>query len=144
MRILLSHAVFGRRYALHAMPCHAVPRTKWSALLLCPAVLLQGYGAAKAGLLGLTHAQAASLAGLGIRVNAVLPGWIDTSDPAENGGNSVLRPEDHAWHWSGRVGVPADVAEMVAFLADDSKAGFITGQQFVVDGGVTKRMTYPE
>jgi NAD(P)-dependent dehydrogenase (short-subunit alcohol dehydrogenase family) len=42
------------------------------------------------------------------------------------------------------VGVPADVAEMVAFLADDSKAGFITGQQFVVDGGVTKRMLYPE
>lgn len=106
--------------------------------------MLQGYGAAKAGLLGLTHAQAASLADRGIRVNAVLPGWIDTTDPAETGGKSVLRPEDHAWHWAGRVGVPADVAEMVAFLADNSKSGFITGQQFVVDGGVAKRMTYPE
>jgi NAD(P)-dependent dehydrogenase (short-subunit alcohol dehydrogenase family) len=74
----------------------------------------------------------------------VLPGWIDTSDPARSGGNSLLRPEDHAWHWAGRVGVPADVAEMVGFLADGSKSGFITGQEFVVDGGSTKRMTYPD
>lgn len=119
-------------------------------------LLLQGYAAAKAGLLGLTHAQAASLAPRGIRVNVVLPGWIDTSaeDGGSNGGSAAgggagggaggLRAEDHAWHWAGRVGVPSDVAEMVAFLADEGRAGFITGQQFVVDGGVTKRMTYPE
>jgi NAD(P)-dependent dehydrogenase (short-subunit alcohol dehydrogenase family) len=73
-------------------------------------------------------------------VNAVLPGWINT-DP---NGDSVLRPEDHAWHPAGRVGRPEDVAEMCLFLCDDEKAGFITGQEFVVDGGVTKKMIYPE
>jgi NAD(P)-dependent dehydrogenase (short-subunit alcohol dehydrogenase family) len=55
----------------------------------------KGYGAAKAGLVGLTHAQAASLAGVA-RVNCVCPGWIDTSGDAAS-----LRPEDHAWHWTG-------------------------------------------
>ncbi|KIZ01180.1 short-chain dehydrogenase/reductase SDR [Monoraphidium neglectum] len=98
----------------------------------------EGYGAAKAGLVGLTHAQAASLAGVA-RVNCVCPGWIDTSGDAAS-----LRPEDHAWHWTGSVGRPEDVAEIVAFLADGARSRFITGQQFVVDGGVSRRMTYPE
>ena len=75
-----------------------------------------------------------------MRVNAVLPGWINT-DPS---GDLVLRPEDHAWHPAGRVGKPKDVAEMCLFLCDNEKAGFITGQEFVVDGGVTKKMVYPE
>lgn len=98
----------------------------------------EGYAAAKAGLVGLTHAQAASLAGTA-RVNCICLGWIDTSgDPGS------LRHEDHAWHWTGSVGRPEDVAEMVAFLADGSKSQFVTGQQFVVDGGVSKRMVYPE
>lgn len=105
---------------------------------LPPRRCAQGYAAAKAGLVGLTHAQAATFAGRA-RVNAVLPGWIDTSgDPAS------LRREDHDWHWTGSAGRPEDVAAMVAFLADDARAGFITGQQFVVDGGVSKRMVYPE
>jgi NAD(P)-dependent dehydrogenase (short-subunit alcohol dehydrogenase family) len=55
-----------------------------------------------------------------------------------------VRQEDHAWHWAGRVGLPSDVARMCAFLADGSQSGFITGQQFVVDGGVSRRMVYPE
>lgn len=98
----------------------------------------EAYAAAKAGLLGLTHAQAASLASR-VRVNAICPGWIDTSgDPGS------LSAADHAWHWAGRVGRPGDVAQLCLFLTDASKAGFITGQQFVLDGGVTKRMVYPE
>ena len=95
----------------------------------------EAYSAAKAGLLGLARAQAMSLAPL--HVNAVLPGWIDTSGEA-------LRPEDHAWHPAGRVGRPADVAEMCLFLADGARSGFVTGQSFVVDGGVTAKMVYPE
>ena len=97
----------------------------------------EAYGATKAGLLGLTHALGQSLGPKGIRVNAVLPGWIDT------GGGEGLRPEDHGWHAAGRVGRPDDVAAMCTFLAG-SGACFITGQEFVVDGGVTKKMVYPE
>ncbi len=55
-----------------------------------------------------------------------------------------VRPEDDLWHPAGRVGRPEDVAEMCVFLADGDKSGFVTGQQFVVDGGVTKKMVYPE
>lgn len=96
----------------------------------------EAYASSKAGLLGLTHALAATHAGR-LRVNAVLPGWIDTS------GGDELTAQDHEWHWAGRVGVPEDVAELCAFLADGTKSGFITGQQLVVDGGVTKKMVYP-
>eukprot|EP00897_Mesotaenium_endlicherianum_P008259 jgi/Mesen1/7461/ME000389S06797 len=99
----------------------------------------EGYASAKAGLLGLAHAQAITLAGHS-RVNAVLPGWINTS----SSGSAYLQPEDHSWHPVGRVGVPADVAEMCLFLCDERRAGFITGQEFVVDGGVSKKMVYPE
>eukprot|EP00775_Hariotina_reticulata_P007404 gene7404-7613_t len=76
----------------------------------------EGYAAAKSGLLGLTHAQAATLASKRIRVNAVLPGWIDTA------GDNITQ-EQHAWHWTGQVGQPQDIAEMVLFLADRSKSG---------------------
>jgi NAD(P)-dependent dehydrogenase (short-subunit alcohol dehydrogenase family) len=97
----------------------------------------EAYSASKAGLLGLTHALSVSLAGK-VRVNSILPGWIDTS-----GGTVTLSEEDHAFHPAGRVGTPEDVAEMCVFLAGPH-AGFITGQELVVDGGVTKRMIYPE
>ncbi|KXZ55078.1 hypothetical protein GPECTOR_3g234 [Gonium pectorale] len=97
----------------------------------------EGYAAAKAGLLGLTHSQAASLQRR-TRVNAVLPGWVDVS-----GGAEAISTEQHQWQFTGRVGQPTDVAEMVAFLADERLAGFITGQHFVCDGGVTVRMHYP-
>ncbi|PSC74545.1 oxidoreductase isoform B [Micractinium conductrix] len=98
----------------------------------------EAYAAAKAGLLGLAHAQAVSLARK-VRVNTVLPGWIDTS-----GDPSSLSAADHAWHPAGRVGRPEDVAQLCLFLADGERAGFITGQEFVVDGGVSKKMVYPE
>lgn len=95
----------------------------------------EAYSASKGGLLSLTHAMAMSLAP--VRVNAVSPGWIEHVAP------EALSYADHAFHPVGRVGVSADVAEMIWYLVSDS-AGFITGQNFVVDGGVTKKMIYPE
>jgi len=126
----------------------------------------EGYAAAKGGLIALTHAQAQSfgeilkqefekhdansifstnrnsnsnspqnkLAPLVVRVNSISPGWVDTS------GEDELIRQDHMQHTVGRVGVPRDVAEMVLFLSDSRKSSFITGQNFVVDGGVSTRM----
>jgi NAD(P)-dependent dehydrogenase (short-subunit alcohol dehydrogenase family) len=104
----------------------------------------EAYAASKGGLLALTHALALSL-GPEVRVNAVSPGWIDVSawkkraqrHPAE------LSDADHLQHPAGRVGTPEDVAATVAFLLSD-EAGFITGQNFVVDGGMTRKMVYEE
>lgn len=101
----------------------------------------EAYAASKGGLLALTHALAISL-GPEIRVNAVSPGWIDARDP------SVRRAEplseiDHAQHPTGRVGTVEDVAAIVAWLLSRN-AGFVTGQEFVVDGGMTKKMIYVE
>ncbi|KAK9867558.1 hypothetical protein WJX84_010858 [Apatococcus fuscideae] len=98
----------------------------------------EGYGSAKAGLIGLTRAQAVSLA-KHVRVNTVLPGWIDTS-----GGSMEVTDEDKEWHPVGRIGRPEDIAEAVLFLADSSKAGFITGQELSICGGVTAKLVYPE
>ena len=99
----------------------------------------EAYAASKGGLLALTHALAISL-GPEIRVNAVSPGWIDARDP------SVRRAEplsdaDHAQHPAGRVGTVEDVAALVAWLLSRS-AGFVTGQEFVIDGGMSRKMIY--
>lgn len=95
----------------------------------------EAYAASKGGLVALTHALAISLAP-DVRVNCISPGWIHTKgDPP--------RPEDHAFHPAGRVGVPDDVAALTAFLAGPD-SGFITGAEFVVDGGVTRKMIYPD
>lgn len=96
----------------------------------------EGYAASKSGLCGLTHCQAVTLGSRGIRVNCILPGWIDT-------GGYPITEADAAFHCAGRVGVPADIANMAVYLADPSLSGFITGQEFVVDGGVSKKMIYP-
>jgi NAD(P)-dependent dehydrogenase (short-subunit alcohol dehydrogenase family) len=104
----------------------------------------EAYAAAKGALLSLTHALAISL-GPSVRVNAILPGWIETgpwqkrSERSEPDHSAI----DLAQHPAGRVGVPQDVATLVAYLASD-KAGFITGQHFVVDGGMTRRMIYSD
>jgi NAD(P)-dependent dehydrogenase (short-subunit alcohol dehydrogenase family) len=95
----------------------------------------ESYAASKGGLVALTHALAISL-GPAVRVNAVSPGWIDVAGDA-------LRPEDHAQHPAGRVGRTEDVAGMVAWLLHPDQA-FVTGAEFVIDGGMTRKMIYAE
>ncbi|MCB4825074.1 SDR family oxidoreductase [Roseicella aerolata] len=95
----------------------------------------ESYSASKGGLLALTHALAISL-GPAVRVNCISPGWIDTRGEA-------LRPEDHAQHPAGRVGRPEDVAALVAWLCGP-ESGFVTGAEFVTDGGMTRKMIYAE
>lgn len=102
----------------------------------------EAYSASKGGIVALTHALAISL-GPDIRVNSISPGWIDVSNIKKE---SKRKPEklskaDHAQHPVGRVGMPEDIAAMVQFLLSN-KAGFITGQDFVIDGGMTKKMIY--
>jgi NAD(P)-dependent dehydrogenase (short-subunit alcohol dehydrogenase family) len=103
----------------------------------------EGYSASKGGIVALTHAMAMSLAPRGIRVNSVSPGWIDVSTWRPGGVQETLTEQDHAQHPVGRVGVPQDIAEMCMFLAS-KRAGFITGQNHVVDGGMTRKMIYAE
>jgi NAD(P)-dependent dehydrogenase (short-subunit alcohol dehydrogenase family) len=95
----------------------------------------ESYAASKGGLLALTHALAVSL-GPDIRANCVSPGWIDTK-----GGE--LSAEDHAQHPAGRVGRVEDVASLVAWLIGP-ESGFVTGSEFVIDGGMTRKMIYAE
>ena len=93
----------------------------------------ESYTAAKGGIASLTHALAASLAGR-VRVNSISPGWIDTAYTVYEGPDAVQQP-------AGRVGNPQDIAQMVLFLCSD-KAGFITGENICIDGGMTKLMIY--
>jgi NAD(P)-dependent dehydrogenase (short-subunit alcohol dehydrogenase family) len=97
----------------------------------------ESYAASKGGLVALTHALAISL-GPDVRVNCVSPGWIATKN------YSTLRRKDHAQHPVGRVGKPQDIAEIVAWLLDAKRSGFVTGANFVVDGGMTRKMIYEE
>lgn len=102
------------------------------------------YSASKGGIVALTHSLALSL-GPEIRVNCISPGWIAVSSLQKQ----VIRKEpelsdlDHQQHPCGRVGNAEDIAAMAAFLISE-EAGFITGQNFVVDGGMTKKMIYVE
>ncbi len=102
----------------------------------------EAYSASKGGLVALTHALAVSL-GPDVRVNCVSPGWIDVSMWKKRSmrHKAKLSEIDHSQHPAGRVGKPGDVAAMVAFLLSE-EAGFITGQNFVVDGGMTRKMIY--
>ena len=93
----------------------------------------ESYTAAKGGIASLTHALAISLAGKA-RVNSISPGWIDTSYTVYEGPDAIQQP-------AGRVGNPMDIAHMVLFLCSD-KAGFITGENICIDGGMTKQMIY--
>lgn len=93
----------------------------------------ESYTAAKGGIAALTHALAVSLAGKA-RVNSISPGWIDTAYTAYEGPDAYQQ-------LVGRVGNPMDIANMVLFLCSD-KAGFITGENICIDGGMTKTMIY--
>lgn len=97
----------------------------------------EGYSASKGGIYSLTHALAISLAPFRITVNAVAPGWIHVNE------EEALRPIDHEFHPSGRVGMSEDIARTILFLCDE-KNDFINGQTITVDGGVTRKMIYPE
>ena len=93
----------------------------------------ESYTAAKGGIAALTHALAVSLAGR-VRVNSISPGWIDTDYRVYEGPDATQQP-------AGRVGNPMDIAHMVLFLCSD-KAGFITGENICIDGGMTRQMIY--
>jgi len=103
----------------------------------------EAYAATKGGIVALTHALAVSL-GPDIRVNCISPGWIDTRawqgdpDPVE-----PLSETDHSQHPAGRVGQPGDIAALAAYLISP-EASFITGQNFVADGGMVRKMIYEE
>ena len=99
----------------------------------------ESYAASKGGLVALTHALAISLAPE-VRVNCISPGWIVVRREEER----KLRRKDHLQHPAGRVGCPEDIAQMAAFLLDRDRAGFVTGANFVVDGGMTRKMIYEE
>ena len=93
----------------------------------------ESYTAAKGGIAALTHALAVSLAGK-VRVNSISPGWIDTAYTVYEGADAIQQP-------TGRVGNPLDIANMVLYLCSD-KAGFITGENICIDGGMTRQMIY--
>jgi len=95
----------------------------------------EAYTASKGGIISLTHGLAVSLGQYGIRVNSISPGWIELGDYGE------LRPVDHQQHPVGRVGKPEDVAKLCLYLTSP-EASFITGSNFTVDGGMTKKMIY--
>lgn len=93
----------------------------------------ESYTAAKGGIAALTHSLAVSLAGK-VRVNSISPGWINTTQVYYDGADALQQPV-------GRVGNPMDIVNMVMFLCSD-KAGFITGENICIDGGMTRQMIY--
>jgi NAD(P)-dependent dehydrogenase (short-subunit alcohol dehydrogenase family) len=104
----------------------------------------EAYSASKGGLVALTHALAVSL-GPQVRVNCISPGWIETAEWKKRALRSKPdhTPQDLAQHPCGRVGTPEDIAAMVQFLLSD-ESGFITGANFTIDGGMTRKMIYEE
>jgi len=95
----------------------------------------ESYAASKGGILALTHALAISL-GPDIRANVISPGWINSQ-------SAELSHQDHAQHPAGRVGTVGDIASLAAYLLGP-ESGFITGAEFIVDGGMTRKMIYAE
>jgi NAD(P)-dependent dehydrogenase (short-subunit alcohol dehydrogenase family) len=104
----------------------------------------EAYAASKGGVVALTHAMALSL-GPAVRVNCISPGWIETGEMQKPSARRMVSHSaaDRAQHPVGRVGLPQDIAALAAFLLGP-EAGFITGQNFVVDGGMTRKMIYAE
>lgn len=91
------------------------------------------YSASKGGIVSLTHSLAVSW-GKDVRINSISPGWI--ASPSEK-----LKKKDHDQHPAGRVGKPEDIANFAFYLSSE-EASFITGQDFIIDGGMTRKMIY--
>lgn len=102
----------------------------------------EGYTASKGAIVALTHGMAISLAPHRIRVNCISPGWIETGDwqKASKAKKPHHSEADRAQHPAGRVGIPEDVAKACQFIAED--ASFMTGQNLILDGGMTVKMIY--
>ena len=123
-------------------------RNKGAVINLCSTRAFQSeahteaYSASKGGLFALTHALAVSL-GPDVKVNSISPGWIDVSAirKKSKAHQEKLTEEDHLQHPAGRVGTPEDIGRMVLFLCDPAN-DFITGQNFTIDGGMTRKMIY--
>lgn len=134
--------ITSRMLAMHRKKMHAT-NSYGRIVNICSTRYLQSeagteaYSASKGGIWSLTHALAVSLAPYNITVNCIAPGWISVNE------GEILRPEDHAFHLSGRVGSAEDIAHTCLFLCDH-KSNFINGECITVDGGVTKKMIYPE
>ena len=139
---LTAAFLFARHGAVHLAAAKGSFLTIASTRALMSEPDSEAYAASKGGLVALTHALAISL-GPAVRANCISPGWIDVSGPANGRGRKALKPSaaDHAQHPVGRVGRPEDVAEMALFLISP-EAGFITGQNHIVDGGMTRKMIY--
>jgi NAD(P)-dependent dehydrogenase (short-subunit alcohol dehydrogenase family) len=104
----------------------------------------EAYTASKGGIVALTHGMAISLGGMGIRVNSVSPGWIETRDwqYSRRAARPVHSRRDRKQHPVGRVGTPEDIAEACFYLVE--QAGFMTGQNVTLDGGMTAKMIYAD
>jgi len=102
----------------------------------------EAYTASKGGIFALTHSLAVSL-GPDIRVNSISPGWIEVSELKKKSERKapVLSEQDHLQHPAGRVGKTTDISSMILFLISPENS-FITGQNFIIDGGMTKKMIY--
>ena len=145
-RVLDTNLTAAFLFARHGAPQLALSKGSFLTIASTRALMSEpdseAYAASKGGLVALTHALAISL-GPAVRVNCISPGWIDVSGPANGRGRTAVKlsAADHAQHPAGRVGRPEDVAEMALFLISPA-AGFITGQNHIVDGGMTRKMIY--
>ena len=133
LSVNLSSIFFMAKFGKHLLAKHSAIVNIASTRAFMSEPHGEAYGASKGGIIALTNALAISLAPT--RVNCISPGWIEINH------YSQLSKADHSQHPCGRVGLPEDIAEMTAFLLSE-KATFITGQNFVVDGGMTKKMMY--
>lgn len=134
--LMAKHAVQALRASRGAIINIASTRA-WQSEPQC-----ESYAASKGGVVALTHALAMSL-GPEVRVNSISPGWIDVRALQADAPDDLtpLPPSAHAQHPVGRVGRAEDIGSLVAYLASP-EAGFITGQDFIVDGGMTRKMIY--
>ncbi len=139
---LTSHFLCAQLFAPHLIQARGCIINMASTRALMSEPNTDPYSASKGGIVALTHSLAITLGPLGVRVNSVSPGWIDTSEWQLKPSKPKLRTRDHRQHPVGRVGRPEDIAEICMFLASPHSAGFITGQNFVVDGGMTRKMIY--